>query len=139
MECAVITTYRCNAHCQMCNISQNPTHRLEEFSPEVLAKLPGGMRTAGQLPESSTTGGGHGAQGLKSSRATYSPERHTMAWRSRNCLVNCKEVGAMEPKPALLSPDMAVAKVQKGKKGWLFSLKARTSQPLSWGRKGSTA
>lgn len=44
MECAVITTYRCNAHCQMCNIWQNPTRKSEEFKPEVLEKLPGGIK-----------------------------------------------------------------------------------------------
>lgn len=44
MECAVITTYRCNARCQMCNIWQNPTRKSEEFSPEILEKLPGGMK-----------------------------------------------------------------------------------------------
>lgn len=44
MECAVITTYRCNARCQMCNIWQNPTRPTEEFSPRILEKLPGGMK-----------------------------------------------------------------------------------------------
>ena len=44
MECAVITTYRCNARCQMCRIWQNPTRRSEEFSPQILEKLPGGMK-----------------------------------------------------------------------------------------------
>ncbi len=43
MECAVIATYRCNAHCQMCNVWQHPTRKVEEFSPEILEKLPGGM------------------------------------------------------------------------------------------------
>lgn len=43
MECAVITTYRCNARCQMCNTWQHPTRKAEEFSPEILEKLPGGM------------------------------------------------------------------------------------------------
>jgi MoaA/NifB/PqqE/SkfB family radical SAM enzyme len=43
MECAVITTYRCNARCQMCDIWQHPTKRSEEFTPEILRKLPGGM------------------------------------------------------------------------------------------------
>jgi MoaA/NifB/PqqE/SkfB family radical SAM enzyme len=44
MECAVITTYRCNARCQMCNIWQHPTRSLEEFSPEILESLPAGMK-----------------------------------------------------------------------------------------------
>ncbi len=44
MECAVITTYRCNAHCQMCNIWQHPTHTSEEFVPDILEKLPSGIR-----------------------------------------------------------------------------------------------
>lgn len=43
MECAVITTYRCNAHCQMCNIWQSPTSKSEEFDPAILNKIPGGM------------------------------------------------------------------------------------------------
>jgi len=43
MECAVITTYRCNARCQMCDIWQSPTMKSEEFDPAILAKIPGGM------------------------------------------------------------------------------------------------
>ncbi|MBN1164660.1 MAG: radical SAM protein [Candidatus Krumholzibacteriota bacterium] len=44
MECAVITTYRCNARCQMCNAWQNPTRPEEEFDPEILRKIPAGMQ-----------------------------------------------------------------------------------------------
>lgn len=44
MECAVITTYRCNARCRMCNIWQYPTRQLEEFSPEILEKIPPAMK-----------------------------------------------------------------------------------------------
>jgi Fe-coproporphyrin III synthase len=44
MECAVITTYRCNARCQMCNIWNFPTNREEEFNPQILKKLPSGMK-----------------------------------------------------------------------------------------------
>ncbi len=44
MECAVITTYRCNARCQMCNSWANPTKPGEEFSPEILNKIPRGMK-----------------------------------------------------------------------------------------------
>lgn len=40
MEAAVITTYRCNAKCYMCNIWKYPTQAREEFSPELLKKLP---------------------------------------------------------------------------------------------------
>ncbi len=43
MECAIITTYRCNARCQMCNAWQNPSKPSEEFDPEILSKIPGGM------------------------------------------------------------------------------------------------
>ena len=43
MECTVITTYRCNAKCDMCNIWKNPTKPSEEFSPEILKKLPNGL------------------------------------------------------------------------------------------------
>lgn len=44
MECAVITTYRCNARCGMCNSWANPSKASEEFRPEILEKLPGGMQ-----------------------------------------------------------------------------------------------
>ena len=44
MECAVITTYRCNARCQMCNCWKNPTSPDEEFKPEILEKIPKGMK-----------------------------------------------------------------------------------------------
>ncbi len=44
MECAVITTYRCNAKCGMCNTWQFPSSITEEFDPELLNKLPGGMQ-----------------------------------------------------------------------------------------------
>lgn len=40
MEAAVITTYRCNAKCHMCNVWQYPTEKKEEIRPEVLKKLP---------------------------------------------------------------------------------------------------
>ncbi|MEK7679490.1 MAG: radical SAM protein, partial [Deltaproteobacteria bacterium] len=40
MEAAVITTYRCNAKCHMCNVWQYPTEAKEEIRPEVLKKLP---------------------------------------------------------------------------------------------------
>jgi len=44
MECAVITTYRCNAHCQMCLSWKHPTVESEEFNPDILEKLPKGMK-----------------------------------------------------------------------------------------------
>lgn len=44
MECAVITTYRCNARCRMCEAWRNPSPSAEEFDPEILRKLPGGMK-----------------------------------------------------------------------------------------------
>jgi len=40
MEAAIVTTYRCNARCQMCGIWKYPTKRQEEFRPEILNKLP---------------------------------------------------------------------------------------------------
>lgn len=40
MEAAIITTYRCNCKCVMCNIWQSPTMLAEEFKPEILEKLP---------------------------------------------------------------------------------------------------
>lgn len=40
MEAAIITTYRCNCRCRMCNIWKHPTEPEEEFRPEVLEKLP---------------------------------------------------------------------------------------------------
>lgn len=43
MDFSVIATYRCNAHCQMCNIWQHPSARADEFEPALLEKLPGGM------------------------------------------------------------------------------------------------
>jgi MoaA/NifB/PqqE/SkfB family radical SAM enzyme len=44
MECAIITTYRCNARCGMCYSWRNPTKSSEEFDPEILKKIPGGMQ-----------------------------------------------------------------------------------------------
>jgi len=43
LDAAIILTYRCNARCQMCNTWQNPTSPAEEFTPELLKKLPEGM------------------------------------------------------------------------------------------------
>lgn len=44
MECAVITTYRCNAKCQMCHTWKYPSKVDEEFDPQILEKLPKGMK-----------------------------------------------------------------------------------------------
>jgi MoaA/NifB/PqqE/SkfB family radical SAM enzyme len=44
MECAIITTYRCNARCGMCYSWQNPSKSSEEFKPEILEKIPAGMQ-----------------------------------------------------------------------------------------------
>lgn len=38
--CAVITTYRCNAHCKMCHRHQHQSKQSEEFKPELILKLP---------------------------------------------------------------------------------------------------
>lgn len=40
MECTVITTYRCNAHCQMCEVWKNPSKIEEEISPDIIDKIP---------------------------------------------------------------------------------------------------
>jgi len=44
MECAVITTYRCNARCQMCQAWRHPTKASEEVTPEVIDKIPPGHK-----------------------------------------------------------------------------------------------
>jgi len=44
MECSVITTYRCNARCKMCNSWNFPSKSSEEFKPEILKKIPPGMK-----------------------------------------------------------------------------------------------
>ncbi len=40
MEAAIITTYRCNARCHMCNTWEYPTEPAEEITPKLLEKLP---------------------------------------------------------------------------------------------------
>lgn len=40
MDGSIIVTYRCPMRCKMCDIWNNPTKREEEFSPELLMKLP---------------------------------------------------------------------------------------------------
>ena len=44
VQASVITTFRCNARCNMCNIWQSPTHPNEEIDAECLRHLPDGLR-----------------------------------------------------------------------------------------------
>ena len=44
MQGSLITTFRCNARCNMCNIWQCPTKPSEEISPEFYRRLPDGLR-----------------------------------------------------------------------------------------------
>ena len=43
MEACLIVTYRCNARCYMCNTWQHPTRKEEEYSADLVGKLPGGL------------------------------------------------------------------------------------------------
>lgn len=43
MNGCVITTFRCNAKCHMCNIWQSPTQPSEELEPKYLERLPDGL------------------------------------------------------------------------------------------------
>lgn len=43
MNACVISTFRCNAKCHMCDIWKYPTKREEEMSPELIEKLPSGL------------------------------------------------------------------------------------------------
>jgi len=43
MDLSIISTYRCNSHCSMCNIWKSPTLPSEEISLAVLEKIPGGF------------------------------------------------------------------------------------------------
>jgi len=40
VEAAIVVTYRCICHCQMCNTWRYPTRLEEEFKPELVKKLP---------------------------------------------------------------------------------------------------
>jgi len=40
MEACLIVTYRCNAKCYMCNTWKHPSKKEEEFTPELVDKLP---------------------------------------------------------------------------------------------------
>lgn len=44
MQGSLITTFRCNAHCNMCNIWQHPTKPEEEIDYHYYEKLPDGLR-----------------------------------------------------------------------------------------------
>jgi len=44
VQASIITTFRCNAKCHMCNIWQHPTKPAEELEPRYLEKLPDGLR-----------------------------------------------------------------------------------------------
>lgn len=41
---SIITTFRCNAKCHMCNIWKIPSKASEEISPKLIEKLPAGLR-----------------------------------------------------------------------------------------------
>jgi len=43
MEACLIVTYRCNAKCYMCNTWQHPSRKEEEYTPELVDKLPTGL------------------------------------------------------------------------------------------------
>ena len=47
---SIITTYRCNAKCHMCNIWQHPTREEDEITPAIIDKLP-------SIPNINITGG----------------------------------------------------------------------------------
>lgn len=44
VQASVITTFRCNAKCNMCDIWHHPTSPSEEITPEYLKSLPDGLR-----------------------------------------------------------------------------------------------
>ncbi len=44
VQASVITTFRCNGKCHMCNIWKHPTQPSEELEPKYLEKLPPGLR-----------------------------------------------------------------------------------------------
>lgn len=44
MEACFITTYRCNAHCEMCQIWKKRKEIHKEIGAEILEKLPNGLK-----------------------------------------------------------------------------------------------
>ncbi len=43
MNGCVIATYRCNSRCHMCDIWKFPSRKEDEITPDIIAKLPGGL------------------------------------------------------------------------------------------------
>jgi len=44
MEACLIVTYRCNAKCYMCHTWKHPSKKDEEFSPDLVNKIPDGLK-----------------------------------------------------------------------------------------------
>ena len=44
MEACLIVTYRCNARCYMCNTWQHPSKKKDEFAPDLVKKIPDGLK-----------------------------------------------------------------------------------------------
>ena len=44
MEACLIVTYRCNAKCYMCNTWQHPSKKGEEFTPDLVNKIPDALK-----------------------------------------------------------------------------------------------
>lgn len=44
MEACVIVTYRCNARCYMCHTWEHPSKKEEEFTPDLIYKIPDDMQ-----------------------------------------------------------------------------------------------
>ncbi|MEW6380579.1 MAG: radical SAM protein [bacterium] len=44
MEACIIVTYRCNAKCYMCNTWQYPTRQEAEITPDIMARIPSGLK-----------------------------------------------------------------------------------------------
>ena len=44
MEACLIVTYRCNAKCYMCNTWKHPSKREDEFIPNLVNKIPSGLK-----------------------------------------------------------------------------------------------
>jgi len=44
MEACLIVTYRCNARCCMCHTWQHPSKKDEEFTPDLVNKIPDSLK-----------------------------------------------------------------------------------------------
>lgn len=44
MEACLIITYRCNAHCYMCSTWRHPTSKDEEFTADLIHRIPDGLK-----------------------------------------------------------------------------------------------